>query len=303
MRLIQGELTVEVAPEIGGALSRVLWRGRDVLRPSPAGVDDPLETACFPLAPFANRIAHGRFEFLGRRIQLEPAPGEEHALHGQAWRRPWRPIERSSDVAVLAYEHRAGEGGWPWAYRVHQTIRLEGDRLSLGLELTNLDAQPMPAGLGFHPYFPIGAQARLQASVSGVWLTGPSLLPASLGPADALGDWRAGVDLPPTAPVDNCLAGWDGRARIDLASDRLEIEGSQDLGWLQVYAPFGERFFCVEPVSHRPDAVNASDPFAEGLRIVHPGETWSAAMAIGMREIAERSAQVGRRSSDGGARR
>jgi aldose 1-epimerase len=246
-------------------------------------VGDPLETACFPLAPFTNRIAFGRFEFLGRRIQLEPAPGEEHALHGQAWRRPWRLIERGSQAAVLAYEHRANDGGWPWAYRVSQTLRLEDDRLALGLELTNLDTQPMPAGLGFHPYFPIDPSARLQACVSGAWLTESSLLPASLGPAAALGDWATGVDLPSPAQLDNCLTGWDRTARIDLASERIELHGSEDLRWLQVYAPLGEAFFCAEPVSHRADAVNAPDPFAEGLRILRPGETWTVTMAIGMR--------------------
>jgi len=50
--------------------------------------------------------------------------------------------------------------------------------------------------------------------------------------------------------------------------------------WLHIYAPPGEDFFCVEPVSHRPDALNAADPAAEGVRVLAPGKSHSIAMTL-----------------------
>ena len=54
-------------PRRGGAIRDFKWRGQDVLRPTPAQAgDDPFDTACFPMVPFVNRVAHGRFNFGGR---------------------------------------------------------------------------------------------------------------------------------------------------------------------------------------------------------------------------------------------
>ena len=48
--------------------------------------DDPLQFASFPLVPFSNRIADGRFEWDGEQIEIDPnfAP-EPHAIHGVGW--------------------------------------------------------------------------------------------------------------------------------------------------------------------------------------------------------------------------
>ena len=79
-----------LAPQLGGAIRAFEWRGRDILRPAAATADDPFEMACFPMVPYVNRIAHGRFEFGGRAVQLERNwTADPHPIHGQAWRRPW----------------------------------------------------------------------------------------------------------------------------------------------------------------------------------------------------------------------
>ena len=60
-------------PSLGGAIAYLTRDGRDVLRRAPEGVDDPLATGCFPLVPYANRIAHGRFSFAGAAFLLGAA--------------------------------------------------------------------------------------------------------------------------------------------------------------------------------------------------------------------------------------
>src|SRR5215813_9076472 len=62
-----------LAPRLGGSIREFKWRGEDVLRPASAGAgDDPFQMACFPMVPFANRVAHGRFDFDGRTVRLLP---------------------------------------------------------------------------------------------------------------------------------------------------------------------------------------------------------------------------------------
>lgn len=271
---------VEIAPELGGGVTRFVWRGKDVLRPTADGARDVLETACFPLVPFANRIAHGRFVHQGRAVCLEPNLGDHpHWLHGHGWRSGWSVGEVVADRAVLTLEHAAD--AWPWSYDAVQSIQLLDHGLRIELSLTNRSDEPMPAGLGFHPFFREREQAFLKASLDGVWLADAQQLPMAWTDAMALGAWPVGAALRQPYLVDHCHTGWNGAAEIFYSAEcGLRLTASPDLGRLHVYSSPGETFFCVEPVSHRPDAVNAADPVGDGLRLLSPGETWTVWMAL-----------------------
>ena len=59
--LTAGETRVELYPDLGGAVARFTWRGKDVFRPSSPEATDVLETANFALVPYCNRIPGGNF--------------------------------------------------------------------------------------------------------------------------------------------------------------------------------------------------------------------------------------------------
>jgi aldose 1-epimerase len=105
------ETRVTLDPRRGGTIHELNWRGCDVLRPTPPGAgNDPFDTACFPMVPFVNRIAHGRFEFEGRTVQLERNWSEDpHPLHGQGWRKPWTVVSESAWRAPQRVEVGGGE--------------------------------------------------------------------------------------------------------------------------------------------------------------------------------------------------
>ena len=63
---------------------------------------------------------------------------------------PWR-IGAATEV-VLEHRHAAGE--WPWAYRATQRFSLTPAALNVEMVVTNESGTTMPAGLGWHPYFP-----------------------------------------------------------------------------------------------------------------------------------------------------
>ena len=276
--LVCGEYTLAVLPQCGGAVAGLSFGGVQVLRRVPAGIEEPLASAGFPLVPFANRIAHGRFEWAGRTVQLERnAPGQAHPLHGQGWRHPWAVESRSSCALALVYEHAPGE--WPWRYGARQVFTLDEDGLRVQLSVVNRAEAPMPAGLGWHPYFHRSARMRLRTEVRHVWLTDEDCLPRQCAPATHfdLGWGETGLASGPL--IDHCFGGWSGRAELDWPEAGLcvRLTAASPLGWLHVFVPPGEEFLCLEPVSHMPDALNRSEPpEVTGLRVLAPGETLAA---------------------------
>ena len=280
--LADGELTLELLPDLGAAVASLRYQGRDVLRPTPPGAGDPFDTAAFALVPFANRIADGRFRVGGREVRIERnAPGQAHPLHGHAWRGPWRVESAVGARAVLSFEHPADS--WPWHYIATQTLTLRADGLEVLLTLQNRDSTPMPAGLGWHPYFHKGAGALLQAHVEGVWLTDEELLPVRLAHGTRFGQWGRGDELSRPQLIDHCHAGWPGVAQILLPEERLRLTltASRALRWLHIYSPPDQDFFCIEPVSQMPNAVNRSAPAAiTGNRLLAPGERFDASVTL-----------------------
>src|ERR1700743_1048408 len=115
LALRHGGAVLDLAPEGGGAVARFCVDGIDVLRRAPPDTRDVLEAACFPLVPFANRIAHGTFTFAGETVRLPRNFGDHpHALHGQGWQSGWEVRGATADTALLRYEHTAD--AWPWDY-------------------------------------------------------------------------------------------------------------------------------------------------------------------------------------------
>jgi aldose 1-epimerase len=156
-----------LSPAIGGSVVSFRVAGADILRSgSPAAIEgrNPLGLAAFPLFPFSGRIANARFGHGGREIMLHPNfPPEPHAIHGQAWRKVWRVTECGEDTARLVFEHDGRD--WPWAYRAEQRFSVAKHAFALSLSLTNMAPASMPAGMGWHPYFP-REDARLSADVT-----------------------------------------------------------------------------------------------------------------------------------------
>ena len=270
-----GALEAALSPSLGGALLWFAADGADLLRRSPDEATDALETASFPLVPYANRIAHGRFTFDESTCQLPLNFGDHpHSLHGFGWQTGWAAVETSERHATLVHAHR-GDAGWPWAYRAEQKVVLTQGSLSLLLTITNEGDRPMPAGLGFHPYFAADTGTRLQFDAESMWLSTPDMLPERETAADTLGDWSQPAPVLGDSLIDNAYGGWGGVAQV-MRSDglRLELTG-EGTDWLHVYRPPGFDFFCLEPVSHMPDAIHRG-----GMAVVDPGQQSRIGMTI-----------------------
>ena len=254
-----GLLQVEVLPAVGGSIAQFDHLGpagrQPLLRGTDGAYSDVLDSACFPLVPYANRIRGGRFECDGRQVQLTAnLPGDVSPLHGQGWRAVWSVESLASDRIELTYHHAAGE--WPWAYEARQHLVLSPEGLSIELSCRNLSALPMPCGLGLHPYYPCDAQTQLNTEVASVWTVDTNVLPVAKQPATER--YSLQNRLIGGQNLDNGFDGWSGQARITWPGRPMALElSSSDAGYFQVYSPVSRGFFAAEPVQHANTALNA----------------------------------------------
>lgn len=276
MKLAAGAWEATLRPEVGGALAGLRRGGEDVLRPMPEGAADPLEAACFPLVPYANRIRDGRFAFAGRAVQLPlNFLPQRHSLHGLGWQRPWSVAALGETEALLVDDYD-GTGAWPWAWRAEQRVALDHAGLSIELTLANRSEEPMPAGLGLHPYFRRRPETRVRFAAAEVLEVDGEFMPTGdTAPADRFAAWSEGATLPAEL-VDNCHVGWSGQVEIadDLGRIVLAATGAPHL---HLYAPPGTAELCCEPVSHTPDALNRAP--AE-MALLAPGRSTTLIMRI-----------------------
>jgi aldose 1-epimerase len=280
-----------LAPAAGGSVVRY-WidRGRaswELLRrwttPQPG---DPFESAAFALAPYSNRIRAGRFSFRGRDVRLPlNRPPERHSIHGLGWQTAWRPLRVREHEAILQFRHDAG--AWPWGFSATQHFELEPSSLTVALALTNESDSAMPAGLGWHPYFPRTPRTKLTADVQAMWLTDDEVMPTTLAAPTREADLARGA-LVDTVALDNCFVGWRRRAVIEWpeADTRVVMTSGAPLDFLVVYTPHGRLFFCAEPVSHVTDAFNLAGAGRSdaGARTLEPGETLRAVVTLSVEQ-------------------
>lgn len=229
MQLENNGWRVDLSPDHGGTIVSLSRYGRAVLRPAPsidAIARDPRAAAHYPCAPWFNRL-YGGFDFAGRHWPLEPILDAAAALHGEGWINPWRVADATPHSARLEFRYgRPGPGRFPFAFTATQDLTLREDAFRLELRVRNDSARAAPFGLGLHPFFVRrpGATVAIRAAES-----------------------LAGDVLPPDT-IDRSFPGFQGEALIRDAAGVIRM--TSDAALLHVYAPAGEDFFCLEPVTH-----------------------------------------------------
>lgn len=253
-----------IAPQMGGSVISFTHEGRPIFRDG-RHASSAVDTSAFPLLPFASRITDGRFMFDGRAVQLAlNFPPEPHALHGNGWQSAWQVAEKSQTTLTIKFNHNGTD--WPWRFEAAQRFKVTPTGLQLVMSITNQDRTPMPAGLGWHPFFST-VNATVNARTDSIWLNHkptPQTSSNDLSRLRQVGDFL----------VDNIYEWQARRAEIMLDNFALTMTASDIFNQLTVYTPADQPHFCVEPVSHAPDALNLSLPQSKtGLRILAPGET------------------------------
>jgi aldose 1-epimerase len=256
-------LTID--PAAGGRMTSLVVAGSELLLTEGMG---PIMWGCYPMAPYAGRVRDARFTFDDHAYEL-PRTMPPHAIHGTVLDRTW-------SVDAVTHGARYGEAtlsidlgpDWPFAGRVTQRVVLG----SAGLQATlRVDAdEPMPATVGWHPWFrrtlvgsadaPAPASAPAQLTFEPAWMyeRGQDGMPT-------------GRLVPPSAgPWDDCFTGVETPPRL-VWPDRLALEVASSCDHWVVYTE-PEHAICIEPQTAPPGSFER-DPF-----IVRPGEPLTATM-------------------------
>jgi len=279
-----GPLRLTLNASIGGSISAFDWiaggDARGILRKCNSRSENVLDAASFPLVPYVDRIRGGAFTFRDREVRLKPnMAGDPSPLHGQGWLSPWTVQEAGERYAVLEFRHDAGE--WPWDYEARQEFAVDENGLAATLSCRNASRDPMPCGLGFHPYFPCGPQTRLDTDVSIAWTVDKDVLP--LAEVPAAGRYGLKDRLVCGQGLDNGFGGWGGEAQMSDPDWPYAIRmSSGEAHFFQLYSPPTGGIFVAEPVTHANAALNApEEQWPElGMRVLDPGEEMSLTMRL-----------------------
>ena len=278
LQLNFASLRCDLAPALGGSIAGLWLDDVPVLRSTPGPALQQVSAAgSYPLVPFSNRIGHAAFSWAGCSHALLPNnPAEPHAIHGVGWQRTWTVLKVDERQANLAYIHRA-DAAWPFAFAAEQVFELSDQGLALHMTLTNQSEVPMPAGLGWHPYFVKRPGSYLRFAAAGRWEMGADKLPTHRLPTPGLDTDCTALD------VDHCFDGWAGD--VQLQDELLRIRIRSNLQRLVVFTNPTRDFVAIEPVSHVNNALQlmqatGASAYALGLIELQPGASMSAHMHI-----------------------
>lgn len=285
--LRSGELRLLLSPSLGGSIARfdsmVDGKCTPILRPSNPRSANILEVGSFPLVPFVNRIRGGSFQFRDRLIRLSPnLAGDQSPLHGHGWLNAWTVEATPRNSAALSFRHEPGE--WPWAYTARQLFTLKHDELSVVLTCLNTSHEPMPCGLGHHPYFECGPKTRIETHVEHVWTIDDDVLPVERIAASGRFDLRDRAICDQS--LDHGFGGWSGHATLTDPGWPFQITVSSPTArFLHLYSPIGGGICAVEPVTHANAAFSGPESTWPELGpiVLEPGNQMTLQMRIKIR--------------------
>lgn len=237
------------------------------------------------IAPWANRIRDGRYEYRGTSYQVavnEKALG--NSLHGLSASVDWEVTGLSKSGCRFA--SIVGEtSGYPWRIELMADYELSEEGLSLSFTARNLSEQTAPFSWAFHPYFQLPEAApqqwMLTLGASNYVAVDERLLPAATEAVSREFDFRAGSNCC-LIGLDHCFGGFQPGETITAtlsaeAGKSLEISWDQSSPWVQLHHPAATpATLVIEPQSAPPDAFNSQVDLVE----LQPGEQYQAKIQI-----------------------
>ncbi len=264
------------------------------------------------LLPFANRI-RGQLSADGKTITATVAgkavtlpanwsgdnPGaEKHAIHGLMRRSQFHDVRvqnGAKESTVSAILHAGNfDGHWLSDTDVTVEITLTHDAFEMAVTAKNVGHQPLPMGIGWHPYFVLPGSDRQQVRLhlpsqtralmnnyDDTFTTGQRV-PAKDTPYDfsAPGGRPLGTQY-----LDDNFSDLDYNAQGRTVSEIIDpaakyglrlITLSPQIKSIQVYAPPQKNFVALEPQFNLPDPYNPDWGSADtGMVLLQPGQSVS----------------------------
>lgn len=245
-----------------------------------------LDSSCFLMIPYSNRIENGTFSFEREKYRL--ADGENHALHGDTRFRAWSTEEvTATRISCEFHSSVYPDINWHWPFEAYVEYSLDENVFSSQLILWNRGGSRMPAGFGWHPYFNRnitreGEPVHLCMKVRSAYPdANDNRIPSGpAGPVPPEQDFSKERPLSPDYFIDTCFQGYDGNGYITWPESRIKLSFSCSpvCTHLVMYNPLNTPYFAVEPVTNANNGVNLlgrGEPDS-GVVVLAPGESLEA---------------------------
>ena len=231
----------------GGRIAQVVFRGVPLLIDREGATDPVLGWGCYPMVPWAGRLAEGRFQFRRDVVKMAPNMGP-HAIHGLGFLHPWSVVAQSTSSLVARLD--LASAGWPYSSWSEQRISLGPDFVHLEMSVHSSERE-FPAQVGWHPWF--RRPASLAVSFDSMFVRDDNHLTTTT------------IVSPTEGPWDDCFTGLRDGPRLTIDDVTITLTSSCD-DWVVYTEP--EHGLCVEPQSGPPNAFNSRKE--SGLDIVGP---------------------------------
>ena len=267
---------LRIDPADGGRIISLVIAGAERILPKARGREHtpPIFWGCFPMVPWAGRLARGRIPTPDGEVRLEPNLGPS-AIHGLVFDKPWDIVERGASAVTMTCELRGL--GWPFGGRASQTLTLRAGALELALEVGGY-TRPGPAGLGWHPWFtrPAIGDLALRVDASEVLVVDEDLVPTGeVRRVTSVEDLRGGPRLGDRR-LDHVYVRASSPAIVRWPDLELRVAADDSAPTVVVHTP--PEGICVEHQTMWPNAplLAAAGVRDTGLRMLDPGEALTA---------------------------
>ncbi len=217
------------------------------------------------LSPFACRMNHGKYQLNGQTYQVEKFYLPPHAIHGIIYDAVFSIVSTNSDEkkaeVVLRYQYNGSDIGYPFAYTIEITWRLEkNQQLSVTTKVNHNNNNTIPFADGWHPYFNLGKDGidhcTIQFSSQQMVQFDDTLIPTGFINEDLRFENEISLK---DVQLDNCfLLNDKGIANCILKNKQLQLTITPDTTYpyLQIYTPPHRQSIAIENLSAAPDAFN-----------------------------------------------
>ena len=290
---------VSIVPSIGNIAYAMTVHGKNILwspfkslaemKAQPALCGVPF------LEPWANRLDQDAFYANGKKYLLNADLGNvrrdpnQKPIHGLLLFSPYWKVTKleagdhaarvTSRLEFWRYPELMAQ--FPFAHAVEMTYKLAGGTLEVETLLENRSSDPMPVGVGYHPYFQVPDIPRDQCKVHVAAREHLELSPELIPTGE-----RTPVTYPDpvslaTTQLDDVFShlvrGKDERAEfwVEGGGKKISVVYGPKYTVAVIYAPPGKDFICFEPMSAITDAFNlAHSGIYKELQSIPPGGTW-----------------------------
>lgn len=243
------------------------------------------------LHPWANRLDRFGYRANGHEVELDPTSPllllDDNGLpiHGlltasRTWSLESLAANEENASMTSAFEFDRPEllRGFPFQHRVEMEIHLDDTGVTVTTTVIASGEDPVPIAFGFHPYLRMPGLPRAEWTVSfpvrrRLLLDSKGIPMGATEPVEpihgAIGErtWDDGFDR------------IDSHARFEVHAGRrtITLEYTDGYPVAQIFAPPGQDYICVEPMTAPTNALNGQ---GDAYRSLPAGERFSATFRI-----------------------